>query len=47
MTVQVLRELYANFDMDGVVTTLRRAFSPRFPTATEPVVAQHYNLSTS
>jgi hypothetical protein len=46
MTVQVLRELYAEYDQLGIVTTLRRAFSPRFPTATEKVVSLTYNLST-
>jgi HK97 family phage major capsid protein len=44
LTVQVMRELYAEFDQDAIIATARRAFSPRFPTATEPIVASTYNL---
>ena len=44
--VQVLRELYAEYDQDAVIVTTRKAFTPRFPTATEKIVAQHYNVKT-
>lgn len=44
MTVQVLRELYAESDQDAILATTRQAFSARFPTGTEPIVAQTYNL---
>jgi hypothetical protein len=45
MTVQVLRELYAEFDQDAVLCSVRKAFEPRFPAATEPIVAVTYNLA--
>lgn len=43
--VQILRELYAEYDQDAIVASLRRAFTSRFP-STEPVAAVTYNLST-
>jgi hypothetical protein len=45
LTVQVLRELYAEDDQDAVLVSLRRAFAARFPIATENIVALTYNLS--
>jgi HK97 family phage major capsid protein len=44
LTVQVLRELYAEYDQDAILVSLRRAFTPRFPVASEPIVALTYNL---
>jgi HK97 family phage major capsid protein len=44
MTIQVLRELYAEDDQDAILASTRLAFSPRFPLATENVVAETYNL---
>jgi HK97 family phage major capsid protein len=46
LTVQVLRELYAEYDQDAILVSLRRAFAPRFPIATEPLVAITYNLAS-
>lgn len=43
LTVQVLRELYAESDQDAIMVTTRKAFSPRFPSATEPTVSLTYN----
>lgn len=45
VTVQVLRELYAESDQDCIVVTARKAFAARYP-STEAIVATHYNLST-
>jgi HK97 family phage major capsid protein len=45
LTVQVLRELYAESDQDAVVVTARKAFARRFPSS-EPVVAQAYNVAS-
>lgn len=44
LTVQVLRELYAESDQDAVVVSTRKAFSPVYPN-TEPAVALTYNLA--
>jgi HK97 family phage major capsid protein len=46
MTVQVLTEAFADSDQDGVIASVRKAFAPRYPTATEKIVALHYNLQT-
>lgn len=46
MTVQLLKELYAESDQDAIVATTRKAFSPRFTAATEKVIAVTYNLAT-
>jgi hypothetical protein len=43
--IQVLRELYAEYDQDAILISLRRAFAARFPTATEPIVAVSYNIA--
>lgn len=43
--IQVLRELYAEYDQDAILISLRRAFAPRFPIATEPIVAVAYNVA--
>lgn len=43
LTIQILRELYAEYDQDAIAATTRLALSPRFPLATEPVLAQTYN----
>lgn len=45
MTVQVLRELYAEADQDGVIATARKAFQPRYSAATEPIVAVTFNTT--
>lgn len=45
VTVQVLRELYAESDQDAIIASLRKAFTPRFPAATETIVAQTYNIA--
>lgn len=44
LTVEVLRELYAESDQDLVLASTRRAFSARFP-ATENLTAFHYNVA--
>lgn len=44
VTVQVLKELYAATDQDGLVITSRRAFSPLYPVASNNIVANTYNL---
>ncbi len=44
-TVKILQELYAESDQLGIIASVRRAFAARFPTATEPIVALHYNLA--
>lgn len=46
MTVQRLVEIYAEFDQDAIICSHRRAFQPRFPVATEPLVALTYNLDS-
>jgi Phage capsid family len=45
ITVEVLRELYAESDQDAVVASMRRAFTGRFSTS-EGVVALAYNVAT-
>jgi len=42
-SIQVLRELYAEYDQDAILATIRKAFTPRFPSATETTVAITYN----
>jgi hypothetical protein len=44
LTVQVLRELYAESDQDAIIASFRRAFAARFP-STETTVALHYNVA--
>lgn len=44
LTVQVLRELYAESDQDAIVASFRRAFAARFP-STETTSALTYNLA--
>ncbi len=46
MSVQVLREVYAEYDQDAILVTMRKAFTPRFAATTEPIVALHYNVQT-
>ncbi len=46
MRVEVLREAFAEFDQDGVIVSTRKALAPRYPTATEKLVAATYNLQT-
>jgi len=46
MTVEVLRELYAESDQDAVIISRRLAFVSRFPNATEGVVAHTYNIAS-
>lgn len=46
MTVQVLRELYAEYDQDAIIATVRKAFAARFTAATEATVAETYNVKT-
>jgi hypothetical protein len=45
ITLQILRELYAEYDQDAVVITVRKAFTSRYPIATESIVAETYDLS--
>jgi hypothetical protein len=45
VTVQVLRELYAEYDQDAIVASCRKAFVPRFP-STEKIVATTYNIDS-
>ena len=44
VTVQVLRELYAESDQDAIVASLRKAFTARVPTS-ELIVALSYNIA--
>jgi HK97 family phage major capsid protein len=44
--IQLLTELYAESDQDALIITNRRAFAPRFPAASEQIVALHYNVKT-
>jgi hypothetical protein len=44
LTVQVLRELYAESDQDAIVASFRRAFTPRYP-STETISAMTYNVA--
>lgn len=46
LTLQLLKEVYAEEDQDALLLTLRRAFQARYPT-TEPLVAAQYNLSAA
>lgn len=46
VTVEILRELYAESDQDAVIASIREDFKPRYPT-TENVVALTYNLPGS
>lgn len=46
MTMQWLREAYAEYDQDALVVTHRRAFEERFPLATETPLCVIYNLDT-
>ena len=44
MTVQLLTELYAEYDQDAIAVTHRKAFAPRY-VSTDTVLALHYNLA--
>lgn len=44
ITLQWLREKYAEYDQDAVMATHRRAFTARYPVATEPTVCVLYNI---
>jgi HK97 family phage major capsid protein len=44
LSVQVLKEIYAESDQDLVIASQRKALSPAFPIATEPTTALHYNV---
>lgn len=46
MTLQLLKEIYAESDQDAILASTRKALSPRFPVATEGIVAAHINLLT-
>lgn len=46
-TVQVLRELYAEYDQDAVLVTSRQDFQPLRPIATHAAVAVGYNIDLS
>jgi HK97 family phage major capsid protein len=46
VTVQVLREVYAEYDQDAILASQRLAFEPRFPVATENIVALTYNIDS-
>jgi HK97 family phage major capsid protein len=46
LTLEILRELYSEFDQDAVKISLRRAFTPVQPAATEKIVAIQYNVKT-
>lgn len=46
LTVQVLRELYAESDQDVVQVSWRKAFQAWYPVATEFLTAQTYNVNT-
>jgi hypothetical protein len=45
VTVDVLRELYAESDQDLIIASMRRAFTPRFP-STEGIVALAFNAAS-
>lgn len=45
LTVEILRELYSEADQDAIKISVRRAFAPLQPIATEKIVAQTYNLN--
>lgn len=44
LNVEIGRELYMESDQDLLQATLRKAFAPLYPVATEPVVALTYNV---
>lgn len=46
LTLEVLRELYSEFDQDAVKISMRRAFTPVQPANTEKIVAITYNVKT-
>lgn len=46
ITLQILRELYAEFDQDAIVASWRKAFAARFTAATEKTVAVAYNVTS-
>lgn len=45
LNVQILRELYAEYDQDAIAVNMRKAFAPLYPTATEFTVSLTYNLN--
>lgn len=46
VTVQILREVYAEDDQDAILASIRKAFTPRYPAATETIVAASYNVAS-
>jgi HK97 family phage major capsid protein len=46
LTLEILRELYSEYDQDAVKISVRRAFAPVQPAATEKIVAITYNVKT-
>lgn len=46
LTIEILRELYSEFDQDAVKVSVRRAFAALQPAATEKIVAVTYNVKT-
>jgi HK97 family phage major capsid protein len=46
LTIEILRELYSEFDQDAVKVSTRKALAAIQPAATEPIVAITYNAST-
>jgi len=45
LTLQVLRELYAEDDQDAILASWRKAFAARFTSSTETTVAVAYNIA--
>jgi HK97 family phage major capsid protein len=43
--LEILRELYSEYDQDAVKISTRKAFAERYPDATEKIVAAIHNLS--
>jgi hypothetical protein len=46
VTLQVLKELYAEDDQDAIVVSWRKAFAARFTSSTEKTVAAAYNVTS-
>lgn len=46
ITLEILRELYSEYDQDAVKISCRRAFTPVQPADSEPIVAITYNVKT-
>ena len=45
LTLQVLQELYAEYDQDALAVSLRKAFAPIYPLASEPTVAVSFDIT--